>query len=227
MDDYHPETVYSSIDRLGRYAFGRQPSIALWNLQSLARALLALFGDEETDAVAHATAALERFQPHFEAAYGQGMRRKLGLTEMRDDDGSLADALLEQMAVSGADFTLTFRELPGALDDTPTAPAPVRRRFKDPSAFEDWVTRWRRRLDTEPGSAATRRERMRRANPVYIPRNHLVEEVIVAATTDADFGPFDSLVEVLTHPYQDQPGHERYARAPEPEQVVRATFCGT
>jgi uncharacterized protein YdiU (UPF0061 family) len=227
MDDYHPETVYSSIDRMGRYAFGRQPSIAHWNLQSLAQTLLPLFADEETDAVARATAVLERFQPHFETTYLNGMRRKLGLTEMRADDRSLADTLLEHMAASGADFTLTFRELPDALDDTPAAPAPVRRRFADPSAFDDWVARWRQRLATEPGSMAARRTRMREANPAYIPRNHLVEEVIVAATTEGDFGPFEALVDVLTHPYQDQPGHERYARAPEPEQVVRQTFCGT
>ncbi|MDA1094701.1 MAG: YdiU family protein [Acidobacteria bacterium] len=227
MDAYHPDTVFSSIDRMGRYAFGRQPSVAHWNLQSLARAVLPLLADEDTEAVARANEVLEGFVPRFETTYLSGMRQKLGLTEVRDDDASLADALLQQMAASGADFTLTFRELSDALDDTPIAAAPVRRRFADHAAFDAWVARWRRRLAAEPGSTDARRERMRLANPLYIPRNHLVAEVIAAATMEGDFGPFETLVDVLSRPHDEQPGRERYARAPKPDQVVRQTFCGT
>jgi len=227
MDGYHPETVFSSIDRMGRYAFGRQPSVAQWNLQSLARALLPLFADDEAVAVAGATEVLEHFQTHFDAVYLDGIRRKLGLTEARDDDGALAETLLQHMADSGADFTLTFRGLCDALEAPSTARTPVARLFRESSGFDTWIARWRERLATESCATAERRDLMRAANPHFIPRNHLVEEVIEAATTHADFGPLDALVEVLDAPYDDQPDHERYARAPAPEQVVHQTFCGT
>ncbi len=227
MDAYHPQTVYSSIDRAGRYAYGQQPSVARWNLASLAQALLPLFGDDEEAAVARATEVLESFQARFEDAYRDGLRRKLGVTEPRDDDSALADDLLTCMAESGADFTLTFRGLCDALGDTPSASAAVRRLFPEPSAFDAWAARWRQRLATEQCSNAERRDVMRAANPRFIPRNHLVEEAIVAATTRGEFGPFETLVEVLTHPYDDQPANERCTRPPRPDQVVRQTFCGT
>lgn len=227
LDGYHPETVFSSIDRLGRYAFGRQPSVTQWNLQSLARALLPLFAEDEAVAVAGATEVLEHFQTHFDAVYLDGMRRKLGLTEARDDDRALAETLLLHMADSGADFTLTFRGLCDALETSSTSRTPVSRLFQDSSGFGTWLNGWRERLATESCDTVEQRDLMRAANPRFIPRNHLLEEVIEAATTRGDFDPLHALVEVLDAPYEDQPGHERYARAPEPEQVVHQTFCGT
>ncbi len=224
MDTYHPETVYSSIDHAGRYAYCNQPSIAHWNLASLAQALLPLFveqaaGDEDT-AVERAKAELERFPGCFDAAYDDGMRRKLGLAEARPDDPVLAADLLECMAANEADFTLTFRNLCDAQTE----------RGLLPDAFDPWLTRWRARIASEDCTAADRRDRMRATNPLYIPRNHLVEEVIqagMAGGETGDFEPFAQLVEVLERPYEEQPGRERYATPPEPGQIVHQTFCGT
>jgi uncharacterized protein YdiU (UPF0061 family) len=227
MDTYHPETVYSSIDHAGRYAYCNQPSIAHWNLGGLAQALLPIFGDEEEVAISLAQDELARFAGCFEEAYDAGMRRKLGLTETRAEDPALAVDLLECMAAQKADFTLTFRRLCDAQDEEGASNAALRGLFREPAAFDTWAARWRARIAADPCSTAERRDRMRAANPAFIPRNHLVEEVITAATRDGEFGPFHELVEVLEQPYEDQPGREPYLAPPRPEQVVHQTFCGT
>jgi uncharacterized protein YdiU (UPF0061 family) len=227
MDKYHPETVYSSIDHAGRYAYCNQPAIAHWNLGSLAQALLPLFGDDEEVAIARARDELARFPGCFEAAYNDGMRRKLGLTEARADDPALAGELLECMAAQEADFTLAFRHLCDAQSEGGTSSAALRGLFREPAALDAWASRWRARIAGEECSAAERRERMRAANPLFIPRNHLVDEAITAAVREGEFGPFHELVDVLERPYEEQPGRERYTLPPRPEQVVAQTFCGT
>jgi uncharacterized protein YdiU (UPF0061 family) len=229
MDTYHPETVYSSIDHMGRYAYCNQPRIAHWNLACLAQALLPLLGPDEDAARSEAQEAIDAFPDRYQATWLAGMRRKLGLAEARDGDRALAQDLLGRMAENGADFTLTFRRLsdaegPGA---GPEADAAIRGLFKDPAAFDTWVTRWRRRLAEESRDAAGRRAAMRAANPAFIPRNHLVEEVIRAAVDAADLAPFNELMTVLALPYDDQPAFARYTEPPRPNQVVRETFCGT
>lgn len=227
MDIYHPETVYSSIDHTGRYAYCNQPPIAHWNLGSFAQALLPLLGEEEESAVERAREELARFPACFGAAYDAGMRRKLGFTEARADDPVLAADLLECMATHELDFTLVFRHLCDAQDEDEASQAPSHGALRLPEAFDAWVLRWRARIATEASSAAERSRRMRAANPLFIPRNHLVEEVIVAATREGDFGPFHELVAVLERPYEHQAGRERYAAPPRAEQVVHQTFCGT
>ena len=229
MDTYHPETVYSSIDHGGRYAYGNQPRIAHWNLACLAQALLPLLGPDEDAAGSEAQAAIDAFPDRYEAAWLAGMRRKLGLAEAGDGDRALAQDLLGRMAENGADFTLTFRRLseaegPGA---GPGADAAIRALFKDPAAFDAWATRWRQRLAEERRDAAGRRAAMCAANPAFIPRNHLVEEAIRAALDAADLAPFNELMTVLASPYDDQPSFVRYTEPPRPNQVVRETFCGT
>jgi uncharacterized protein YdiU (UPF0061 family) len=226
MDTFHPATVYSFIDRGGRYAYANQPAIAQWNLARLAETLLPLLADDETAAIAEAEQAINAFPAAFEAAYAMGMRRKLGLHEAHADDLALGQALLDLMAQTGADFTRTFRHLADAvdaLDDAAIAGFEV----EDRHAFQPWLARWRARIDTEAGGADDRRALMRASNPAFIPRNHLVEEAIAAATTGNDFAPFETLVAVLARPYDDQPEHARYTLPPRPEQVVRNTFCGT
>jgi len=227
MDSYDPATVYSSIDRMGRYAYANQPSIAQWNLEGFAQALLPLLGDDEDAAVALATDALATFAERFEDVYRARLRRKLGLAEARDDDTALGDDLLTRMADNGADFTLTFRRLGDALEEGSGAHERVSELFRDPAAFDDWAVRWRKRLASEGGSHAERRRNMRSVNPAFIPRNHLVEEVIEAAVEEGDFTAFEQLNDVLASPYDDQPGRERYAAPPRPDQVVHQTFCGT
>lgn len=232
LDAYDPATAFSSIDRHGRYAYGNQPRIALWNLTRLAEALLPLLSEDETKAVAEAEAALTGFAGLFEAAYHGLLNRKLGLTTMRDGDPALAGDLLKTMAENGADFTLTFRRLSAAAPGAGPAPEPeaveaVRSLFIDPTSFDAWAERWRRRLDEEPGSVAGRQALMRSVNPAFIPRNHRVEAMIEAAVERQDFVPFETLLTVLSHPYDDQPDFAQFAEAPEGGGRGYRTFCGT
>ena len=226
MDVYHAGTVYSSIDTLGRYAYGNQPAIARWNLVRFAETLLPLLAKDKDAAVKEAQAAIDAFATRFETAYAAGLSRKLGLLQPRPDDLSLVQDLLDRMARNETDFTLTFRRL-GDAAVSPDGDAAVRSLFANPSAFDDWATRWRHRLAEEGGEANERRAAMRAANPAFIPRNHLVEEAISAAVNDADFLPFEDLLTVLSMPYEDQAVFSRYADPPRPDQVVHQTFCGT
>ena len=227
MDHYHPDTVYSSIDHMGRYAYGNQPRIALWNLSGLANALLPVIADDPEAAVEPATEVIHSFPERFARAHADGMRRKLGFSEWREADAELAANLLRRMAEQRADFTLTFRRLSELEDEASEADAAVSELFEVPAAFDEWAVRWRGRLQGEPRWLAERRADMRSVNPAFIPRNHRVEEVIAAATTKGDFGPFDTLMDVLASPYDDQPERDEYAAPPRPEEVVRETFCGT
>ncbi len=226
MDTYHPKTVYSSIDHRGRYAYGNQPHIAHWNLVRLAQAMLPLLGDSEDAANAEAQAAVDAFPARFEASWIAGMRRKLGLTTAGEGDVTLAENLLKCMADAEADFTLTFRGLCDMSGDAQAIDETVRGLFSEPAAFDDWIVQWRRRLADEPAEDRERRTAMRAVNPAFVPRNHLVEEMINAALND-DFKPFDSLMTVLATPFADQPDFARYANPPRSDQVVRQTFCGT
>ncbi|KQQ23891.1 hypothetical protein ASF53_06180 [Methylobacterium sp. Leaf123] len=232
LDTYDPATAFSSIDRHGRYAYGNQPRIALWNLTRLAEALLPLLSEDETQAVAEAEAALAGFAAQFEAAYHGGLNRKLGLATMRDGDPALAGDLLKTMAENEADFTLTFRRLgeaaPGPDGEAdPAAVEAVRSLFIDPTAYDRWAEGWRRRLSEEPGDAEAKRQMMRTANPAFIPRNHRVEAMIEAAVERQDFAPFETLLTVLARPYDDQPDFASYAEAPEGGGRGYRTFCGT
>jgi uncharacterized protein YdiU (UPF0061 family) len=226
MDEYDSETVYSAIDHQGRYAYGRQPSIAHWNLTRLAETLLPLLSENTDAAVAVAEEALDAFAPAFNRAYQAGLRRKLGLLTEQEGDNTLARDLLETMAAQRADFTLTFRGLGEAAFGLEGDQA-VRQRFAEPAAYDSWAARWRERLQREAASAETRRAAMRLANPAYIPRNHRVEAVIRAAEDRGDFGPFEELLTVLGRPFEDQPAFSPYAEPPQDHERVHQTFCGT
>jgi len=226
MDAYHPETVFSSIDHQKRYSYGHQPGIAQWNLARLAETLLPLLADDENQAVSIAQEALASFPARFERHLHAGLRHKLGLLSQRDGDLALAQDLLSAMAENQADFTLVFRHLSEVAAD-PEGDDAVRSLFTDPSAYDAWAVRWRQRLSDEPHDSAARRAAMRAVNPMYIPRNHRVEAVIVAATERGDFAPFEELLAVLSKPYEDQPAFARYAQPPEPDERVTETFCGT
>ena len=226
MDAYDPATVYSAIDRHGRYAYARQPAIGEWNLTRLAECLLPLLSDDEEAAVAEAQQSLDEYRPLFESAFLGGLRRKLGLLTAQEGDAELGRDLLQAMSANGADFTLTFRRLSEAasgLDED----AGVRGLFANPAAYDEWAPRWRRRLGQEPLDAATRRSAMLAVNPAFIPRNHRVEAVIRAAEDEGDFAPFHELVTVLSNPFEAQPAFARYAEPPEEHERVLHTFCGT
>ncbi len=226
MDNYHPGTVFSSIDANGRYAYANQPRIAHWNLSRLVGALLPLFTDDKDAGIAMAQESLDLFPGKFEAAYAAGLRAKLGLTEAGDGDTELAQDLLDRMAGNNADFTLTFRALSEAADGGAQADASVGRLFDDPAAFTEWVLKWRQRLASEKAAPAERSAAMKAVNPAFIPRNHRIQAVITAAQA-GDFTLFDTLMTVLSKPYEDQPGFMTYTDPPQPDEIVHRTFCGT
>jgi uncharacterized protein YdiU (UPF0061 family) len=223
MDHYDPAQVFSSIDEGGRYAYANQPRIALWNLTRLAECLLPLMSDDQDKAIADAQDILGAFPEKFAAAYQAGLRRKVGLFTERDGDEALVQDLLDAMAQAKADFTLTFRRLGDAAAGDVSE---VRALFAEPAAFDEWVARWRTRIADEPQSPAERQAAMRAVNPAFIPRNHRIEAVIVAAIND-DYAPFEELLKVLAKPYEDQPEFAAYADPPKPEERVCQTFCGT
>jgi uncharacterized protein YdiU (UPF0061 family) len=227
MDTYDPETVFSSIDHNGRYAYANQPGIAYWNLGALAQSLLPLLAADQDQAVATAQQAIDAFPPQFQRAYQAGMGKKLGLAELMEGDDVLAQDLLEIMASEHADFTLTFRRLSELAGDQTGGATDTGELFAFSSAFTPWLERWQTRLQLEKNSATERQRVMLTTNPVFIPRNHLVEEAIQAALTDSDFAPFTALVDVLADPFTYRAQHQRYATPPRAEQIVRQTFCGT
>ena len=219
MDGCDQGAVFSSIDHQGRYAYGNQPRIALWNLTRLAECLMPLLGE---DPEAAATQALETFAPRFQAAYRTGLRRKIGLMNEQEGDDNLADNLLRLMAADGADFTLTFRQLSMAAGNREAEDA-VRALFSHPEAVDPWLGRWRGRLADQANPA----DAMRAANPARIPRNHLVEAALAAAVSHGDFAPFQQMVDAMARPFDDDPALARYAVPPRQEERVLQTFCGT
>ena len=228
MDNYHPSTVYSSIDHGGRYAYNNQPRIAHWNMACLASALLPLFGEEQETAMTEAQAAIADFPTQYERAWLSGMRKKLGLQHEEPDDATLIDDLLHIMDEQGADFTLTFHRLSALalLPDSEGEGERVHQLFGEPGVFESWVGRWRERLGADNLSPLARQALMHEVNPAYIPRNHRVEEAIQAALT-GNFSPFNQLLAAVTAPFEKKPGQEHLLLPPLPYQVVEQTFCGT
>ncbi len=226
MDHYDVNTVFSSIDHGGRYAYGNQPVIAQWNLARFAETLLPLIDADSEKAIELATAVVRGFMPSFDAQLLARMRRKIGLSIGHESDVELIKALLATMQSAGADFTLTFRRLAGSAEGAGNDAA-IHELFAPSTGIEDWLRRWRERLASEPQGAAERAATMRRLNPAFIPRNHRVEAALEAASTYADFGPFHQLLKIIEHPFDDQPGLGEFEQPPAPAERVRQTFCGT
>ena len=216
LDAFDPGTVFSSIDRQGRYAYGNQPVIAQWNLARLAETLLPLIHEDQEQAVSLVTASLEAFPQQYSAAWSAGMRRKLGLREEVDDDvaAALIGDLTALLTEHRPDYTRFFRQLAGTARGEVTAGD----LDGDTGGFAAWRDSW---LATAPDHAL-----MDRVNPLYIPRNHLVDEALEAATA-GDLGPFQQLLAAVTDPYTERPDGERYSE-PAPASYGRhVTYCGT
>jgi uncharacterized protein YdiU (UPF0061 family) len=229
MEAYDPEQVFSSIDIQGRYSYSNQPHAMHWNLTRLAEALLPVLAAEagsQDAGLASAYEALAAFGPQFEAARLAGLRGKLGLFTEHEGDAALAEDLLERMATNQADFTLTFRRLCDAALGS-EGDAGVRELFADAAAYDSWAAGWRRRLEKESLSGEERAAMMRKASPAFVPRNHVVEAMINASVQRQDFQPFEDLLDVVSRPYEDRAGLERYSTPALPEECVTATFCGT
>jgi uncharacterized protein YdiU (UPF0061 family) len=232
MDAFNPEQVYSSIDHNGRYAYRSQPGIAHWNLSCLAQALLPLLDEDPERAVALAQQAIDAFPEQFLRANAQGIARKLGLRELgleasAEQDTALVEDLWQLMAEHRLDFTLAFRRLADLAHERTDNEQSVANLFEFPEALHPWLERWRLRMTQETNTSEERQALMYRANPVFIPRNHLVEAAIAAATDNHDLNVFHQLVEVLANPWEYRSELILYATPPKPEQVVQQTFCGT
>ena len=212
MDGYFAMRVFSSIDQQGRYAFARQPDVAMWNLAQLASALLPLIGKVEA-----AQAAIDRFPALFQAAWLKNYRAKLGLRSEDDGDADLVQGLLKVMGAGEADFTNVFRAL-GTPD--------VRDEIADRDAFEDWETLWRARLNREDATPEDRLAEMRRVNPAIIPRTHRIEEAIQAAVA-GDLAPFERMNAALATPFAAPGEFDDLTRPPTESEAVPQTFCGT
>ena len=230
MDEFSHNRVYSSIDRNGRYAYANQPQIGQWNLIRLAETLLPLLKEEEQEnsmAVDIAQELLKTYEVKYNEYWIAGMRKKLGLTTVADNDTALAKELLDCMESSQADFTLTFYYL-SQLSNTPSkADNKLQQLFSASKSLNTWLEKWRNRLDQESSNDHERQAIMQAVNPVYIPRNHQVERAIRAAEDNNDFSVFHALHEVLQKPFEYQQGNDSYMLSPQADEVVHQTFCGT
>jgi uncharacterized protein YdiU (UPF0061 family) len=214
MEAYDPATVFSSIDSWGRYAYGQQPAVAAWNLARFAETLLPLFSDDVDQALAMAQESLDGFRSEYVGAYSAGMRAKLGLRDV-DDVMPLISELLDQLEQSHVDHTSLYRALGHAARGDVE---PARGLFVDLAAFDGWLARWR--------ALGPDGDTMDRVNPVYIPRNHLVEEALAAAT-EGELDPLSRLLTAVTAPYEERPGLDRYAEPAPDDFGSYRTFCGT
>ena len=226
MDESDPATVYSSIDQHGRYAYGRQPQIAQWNMARLAETLLPLLAQVEEEALALATEVVNEFNTVFEDCWRQEMGRKLGLSASHAGDDALIAGLLDMMNRQRADHTLTFRRLADVIDDG-FSPLTLEPLLGSSAEIGQWLSTWRTRLADEEQGSAEIAAGMRSVNPIYVPRNHLVQQMIDAAVEGGDFAPFERLGEVLAAPYDEHQDNEAFALPPEPHERVTETFCGT
>ena len=221
MDHYDPATVFSSIDTRGRYAYASQPKIAQWNIARFAETLLPLIDTDSKRAVARATEAVNAFSEQYERHWLKGMRAKLGLIGEEEADLNLATGFLTAMDGRNVDHTLAFRYL---ADAALGREEPIRALFADPSAYDLWSEHWRARLARDAMAPSERAQAMRRVNPAFIPRNHRVEEALSAAVERGDYAPFETLLHILSRPFDDQPEFVAFAEPPPEGQGHYRTF---
>jgi len=215
LDAFDPGHICNHSDEQGRYAFGRQPGVAFWNLHALAQALMPLMEGAPEAASERLLAALEPYKAEFAAALVAALRAKLGLATARDEDGALADDWLRLMAADRADHTIAWRRL-ASIDA-------ARDCFINREAFDAWAVRYRERLAFEPSGVA---ERMNRANPKFVLRNHLAQAAIESAQ-QGDFSEVERLLHVLEHPFDEQPEYAAYADFPPPSASQIEVSCSS
>ncbi len=218
MDSYNSDTVFSSIDHLGRYAFGNQPLILQWNLARLAETLLPLLDNKSENALLKAEEALQTFNYVYKEKRTDMMRHKLGLSGEQNEDETLIADLLDWMQQTAADYTNTFRDLC-------SVEMPSNNQYQD-GVFRAWHKRWRQRLEKNSKPLIVSQKIMRETNPAIIPRNHKVQQVLEAAE-GGDLKPLEELLSALKNPYHDQKALKLYQTPPMPSERIRQTFCGT
>ncbi|WP_155591893.1 protein adenylyltransferase SelO [Lysinibacillus cavernae] len=219
MDTYDPATVFSSIDRQGRYAYGNQPNIGGWNLTRLAEALLPLIHEDQETAIQLAQDVLQQYPQLYVQNWLRGMRAKLGIFNEEQEDKDLIEELLQLMQQYKADYTNTFIALTfGQFDESS---------LFNSSAFKDWYQKWLARLARQQQTKDMSQQLMRQYNPAVIPRNHRVEEALEAAVEQGDYNVINKLLKVLAQPYAHTKEQQEYASLPEPCSQPYRTFCGT
>ncbi|MFD1134760.1 protein adenylyltransferase SelO [Paenibacillus urinalis] len=218
MDTYDTATVFSSIDREGRYAYGNQPQIGGWNLARFAETLLPLLHEDEDTAVKMAEETLSEYFSLFHQNWLSGLRSKLGIFNEEPEDEALIAELLDMMQEHQADYTNTFRAL--------TLNQLAGQVMFDTQEYKEWHSKWQKRLERQEESKAESQALMKRSNPAVIPRNHRVEEALEAAVEDEDLSVMEQLLEVLADPYAYSKEQEEYAILP-PKDCAYQTFCGT
>jgi serine/tyrosine/threonine adenylyltransferase len=217
MDKYNPKTVFSSIDREGRYAYGNQPNIGGWNLTRFAETLIPLLDEKEEKAIELAQEVLSGYSHFYHANWHAGMRAKLGIFNEEEQDQSLIDDLLSMMQKYHADYTNTFRVLTLELSEETVL-------FGTPE-FTQWFERWQARLKRQQESKTSSYQLMRTSNPAVIPRNHRVEEALDAAN-NGDLNVMGKLLQVLSSPFAYSAEQKEYCTLPTSKQPYQ-TFCGT
>lgn len=218
MNAYDPSTVYSSIDQQGRYAYQNQPGICQWNLARFAETLIPLLHDDTDQAVALATQVIQQFPDVYHQQWLSGMRRKLGMLEVRGEDQALVDNLLDWMHRNQADFTNTFRDL--TMDRCQSG-------VYAEAEFQQWLARWKHHLAAAGIPWSRAQASMQQNNPVVIPRNHRVEEALNAAAQRHDLQPLNQLLSALSKPYTETPANEQFRQPPPDGDVGYCTYCGT
>lgn len=224
LDAYDPETFFSSVDAMGRYRYSAQPAMAMWGLTRLAECLLPLADSEPDALMTQAQERVEAFTGIYEQEWLNTFRTKLGLIRVGAEDRDLVEDLLMITRAETLDFTGLFRDLARVLrgEATPTLDL-----VEDVPRWEAWQERWLTRLEGEGKADGVSAELMDETNPIYIPRNHLVEETLAAAHA-GDLAPFGQLLTVIGSPFVEQEGQERYAEPADPA-FTRGyvTYCGT
>ncbi|MBV1877876.1 MAG: YdiU family protein [Pseudomonadales bacterium] len=229
IDAFDPNKVFSSIDRNGRYAYSNQPGIMHWNLSNLAQCLLPLLHENQDTALTLAQDMINQFPDLMRQAYLEKLTAKLGIQHIQPDDIKLIEELLNLMTEQASDFTLTFRYLADLVDAKSAAKSVsgVAEEFQLDDAFKPWIARWQQRLAAENVPPEALKIRLLTANPIFIPRNHLIQAAIEAATNQQNFQPFNELVDLLSKPFDFKADFAHYARPPNADQIVQNTFCGT
>ena len=212
IDQYHPATVFSSIDTQGRYAYDNQQNIIVWNMAQFATSLVPIMPDQDA-AIEDFTAAVHAMPALIETCWLKAFGQKIGINDAKPEDRKLITDLLDLMQAGRSDFTNTFRALPTDA---------ARDQFTNRDDFDVWSGRWKARLASETSAL----DLMNSVNPAYIPRNHRIEQMIASAVA-GDFGPFERLLSILYSPYEQQTGADDLTHPPEPGEVVQQTFCGT
>ena len=224
MDVYDPSTVFSSIDKNGRYSYKNQPKILTWNLTRLAETLIPLVHKDQNQAIKLLTEVLQLIKPVYTNYWLSSMRSKIGLSKEDQDDINLISQLLNLMKINKVDFTLCFRYLSKVLVGDIKS---IKNLFKNDIAFDNWMTLWKERVSQESISDEKIASSMNAVNPLYIPRNHKVEEALKAAVFDNNMKPFLKLHDILKNPYDEIKEFYEYEKPVKNSSVRYKTFCGT